>query len=1386
MHIKSLCVGIALIIILSLPILFLPENEKHRIEHPYPTFEISYISGRINGSLVDKYVFTDNLYFSDTYIYGCHIRATNGVIRFEGNITLNNTVISSYDDLLLIFCNAQIRIIHTFIWAKGNMLIRIANSTFITDNVSYFSGDALSIYITESDNTFIGRLNLFSYPQSIHFSNTNNVSLAVNAIYREGIFRIYYGLNIYAENSTLHLTEYEGADIGININRSVVNLSGLYDDIGWLDVSITARYSEVRISHSKINSLKIRSLDSSTLYMEYTVLCSGMNLGDNIGHIHIGEHVLIKNRELRLIHDQEYLAMENQDLSDKIYYLYNISRASILDTDIYEVHAVDIGVFKIANARIKNLLLRGCSQLSIKELNTTKISLSDINNASIRESTMRILEGGRIAELYIINSKLVYLDLQNTQQIIILRSNITNGVASRNDKSYVTISGVRIESSDNLTIINTVLSSTAKDDFQGYILWEYSHRLELRDVQNIIILNTTIDMRSLSIGTQMLRIENTQLLSCEVFFSLRPRTLRIRDLYIDGNKAIIIANMRDVCIDGAPAIISDSFNITVENTSFLFLIGSNNVTIANARNLYIFDTRNITITRSDIKFAEIYSCENVKFKNTMISGLLMINRTHTIRMVNVKLNGSSVYIDRGSNILIENIELKYISEWHIPIFLRVELSLMFILCEDICVHKIIIRGTRGAGIATITCGLSYNITFKNIDICSASLYVMICESYGINICDISGSGQYFYLVSIRNYDLALKNIATNSEERRIYILGSEKIAINDITGDYLVVQNAGEICIKDSRISKGFYLLYSSKISLIDIDVDGYGFIPILTKEQLESLEISSLTYHGQRIVILANKDKAKISGNYGQVIVANSNSISVDNSHINTMFAYNTSSIKIRNTRMGNLLVIGAKDLNVVSNIMIGKSEIYDSENIVMRNNIIFDELYMRNARNVRIEKNLFALKHWLWITIYKSENILISDNRILDGCMRIESCTNISLIGNQILGSYPLGLMLKDNILVFIAHNIFKGTGYGGSLQGHLWWYYETDQKEIPVLGAMWIYNNRFVVAIENEFGGNRNIAIIDDSKRIYFIANNFMGNRHLFYIWDSDCHFFYRGVGNYWCGYRGVDTNKDGVYETPYQFEYGVDKYPLRSPISIPTVSILAIEKSIFFQTVLLIIIFVLAVYVGLYLGSETYLRDTKFEIYLLIAYIILLVSNLIKTYSLAILTEFPLGAFCLILLFSPAVFTIYRHIPTKKKLWSELLGIMVLIVIIDMFVLAVTLTPTKKYFYGRISFIERFFLTQILLTVIIQIVITAILLGYLTYKFSNDKDASIILPMLVLNELVLILTILAIGDIILVDSRLFMIIMGITIGKTFTKIAKENPQIVSGGLLIKSRK
>jgi len=72
--------------------------------------------------------------------------------------------------------------------------------------------------------------------------------------------------------------------------------------------------------------------------------------------------------------------------------------------------------------------------------------------------------------------------------------------------------------------------------------------------------------------------------------------------------------------------------------------------------------------------------------------------------------------------------------------------------------------------------------------------------------------------------------------------------------------------------------------------------------------------------------------------------------------------------------------------------------------------------------------------------------------------------------------------------------------------------------------------------------------------FYHNNFVNNiQYVFIGYVPDSNFWNNGKkGNYWSNYNGIDTDGDGIGDTPYVIdENNQDNYPLMAPVDIATI-------------------------------------------------------------------------------------------------------------------------------------------------------------------------------------------------------------------------------------------
>jgi parallel beta-helix repeat protein len=96
------------------------------------------------------------------------------------------------------------------------------------------------------------------------------------------------------------------------------------------------------------------------------------------------------------------------------------------------------------------------------------------------------------------------------------------------------------------------------------------------------------------------------------------------------------------------------------------------------------------------------------------------------------------------------------------------------------------------------------------------------------------------------------------------------------------------------------------------------------------------------------------------------------------------------------------------------------------------------------------------------------------------------------------------------------------------------------------------------------HRGIDTYGSDNKVYgntFISNRIQAYEHGGSLWD------YEGQGNYWNDYSGVDTNGDGIGDTPYSiFPIGMDSYPLmESTVDIPPISVSVIPVSLSFSDI-----------------------------------------------------------------------------------------------------------------------------------------------------------------------------------------------------------------------------
>jgi len=235
------------------------------------------------------------------------------------------------------------------------------------------------------------------------------------------------------------------------------------------------------------------------------------------------------------------------------------------------------------------------------------------------------------------------------------------------------------------------------------------------------------------------------------------------------------------------------------------------------------------------------------------------------------------------------------------------------------------------------------------------------------------------------------------------------------------------------------------------------------------------------------------------------------DLNNIENNLASNNSEVGIHILRSSNNTI---QNNNITENQNTGIKLVRSINNNVIKNNTVNDNnyygIYLYNSTNNLLNCNNVS-HHNLGIYIYFTSNMNTISNNVLsmnNDSIRVFGSHNNTIIENKVLSSLYDGIKItnlaNNNI---ISDNLIADNGMTGVLINHF------SMNNL-------VYHNNFISNNPNAFDDN--------------IYNN---------SWDNG----YPSGGNYWDDYTGIDTNDDGIGETPYNISAGnnQDNYPFTQP-------------------------------------------------------------------------------------------------------------------------------------------------------------------------------------------------------------------------------------------------
>lgn len=270
----------------------------------------------------------------------------------------------------------------------------------------------------------------------------------------------------------------------------------------------------------------------------------------------------------------------------------------------------------------------------------------------------------------------------------------------------------------------------------------------------------------------------------------------------------------------------------------------------------------------------------------------------------------------------------------------------------------------------------------------------------------------------------------------------------------------------------------------------------------------------------------------YEEIVVERSNIIIDGNGYITQgggdgsgFFLEDVNNVTLKNMDIRNFRVgidLRGASYNLICNSAITNNEWYgiriffnSEHNVIVGNTITANDNYgvWFNADNNVFSRNIVT-KHKIGVYMEMSDSNIITENTITvnpNGGIELWFSQNNNISGNTITYS-NYGLYFHTSSSNNVFGNILANNNDGVSL-----WYSSGNN----------FYHNNF----------------IDNAKQVFL--NHSEAN-----VWDAG----YPSGGNYWSNYTGMDTDKDGIGDTPHIIDLdNTDRYPLIAPSKVFDVGI-----------------------------------------------------------------------------------------------------------------------------------------------------------------------------------------------------------------------------------------
>jgi parallel beta-helix repeat protein len=352
--------------------------------------------------------------------------------------------------------------------------------------------------------------------------------------------------------------------------------------------------------------------------------------------------------------------------------------------------------------------------------------------------------------------------------------------------------------------------------------------------------------------------------------------------------------------------------------------------------------------------------------------------------------------------------------------------------------------------------------------------------------------------------------------------------------DNIVIDGAG-YTLEGTGSGTGIRLTDRTNVTIKNVKIQYFSVGIALDGSYYNAISGNNITHNDYQasIFVFGNSSNNKITNN--NIEANNVNGIWL-NSSSNNIISEN----KIKANGFEGIIVSGGSNNSI-------------SGNVIERNN--GDGIYLAaDSSSITVTENYIKENNPNGILLLYSSSNTISTNTLKNNYrgVYLDASSNNTIVVNNIKANYEDGIYLYNSSNNTVIGNIIYNNGYTGVA---LWFSSNnTVDENIITSNAEGVRlqsscNNNTVSG--NDIKSNKEGVYIvwSSDNRIYH--NNFINNTQEVHFYESGhANIWDNGEeGNYWDNYTGIDSDGDGIGDTPYIIsENNIDRYPLMKPAVI----------------------------------------------------------------------------------------------------------------------------------------------------------------------------------------------------------------------------------------------